>query len=82
MNTQISNNTDQVILDASATLEAAETTLRPNAGAEVLRRVEAAELLRVSAATFDRLQLPRHLVGSSPRYLRSELLEWLRGRGS
>jgi len=50
---------------------------------EVLTRKEAADFLRVSLATLDRLArdgdiTPRR-VGDSPRYLRSELLVCVRG---
>ena len=47
---------------------------------EILTRKQAAELLQVSLAKFDRLRdLPRHLVGCSPRFLRSELVAYVAG---
>lgn len=45
---------------------------------------EAAEFLRLSYEAFRKIapSVPRHRLGSSYRYLRSELLEWLReGQG-
>lgn len=50
---------------------------------EVLTRREAAEFLKTSVATLDRLvregSLPSHRLGDSPRFVRAELLAYLRG---
>lgn len=50
---------------------------------EVLTRRDAADVLRVSVATLDRLardgEITPRRVGDSPRYLRSELLAYVRG---
>lgn len=48
--------------------------------AEVLSRREAAEFLRVSLRTLDRLKIPRTYIGRSPRYLRDDLLQFLLDR--
>jgi hypothetical protein len=45
-----------------------------------MTRQEAAEYLRVSMATLDRLDLPRTILGRSPRYSRSVLDELLAKR--
>lgn len=49
-------------------------------GREVLSRKEAAEFLRVSVRTLDRLAIPRTYVGRSPKYLRDDLMEFLLAR--
>lgn len=50
---------------------------------EVMSRAEAAEFLRCSLPQLDRMvrlqSLPFHLLGDSRRFLRSELIGWLRG---
>lgn len=50
---------------------------------EVLTRREAADFLRTSVATLDRLardgEIPSRRVGDSPRYLRADLLAYVRG---
>jgi len=56
-------------------------------GPEVLTSREAAELLRVHRRTLERLNLPSVKLGRLRRYLREDILEWLRqksaaGRGS
>src|SRR6188768_4019457 len=54
--------------------------IQPAQSPEVLTRKEAAELLRTSLATLDRLcreGLPFHLLGDSRRFVRAELLQWL-----
>ena len=49
---------------------------------EFLTRRQAAAVLQVSLATFDRLKVPRHLVGCSPRFLLDELRDWVRAQGA
>jgi hypothetical protein len=48
---------------------------------EVLTRSEAARLLRCTVSTLNRIaDIPRHRVGATRRYLRSELLEYVKTR--
>ena len=84
MHAQGSNDPDREDQDVFKDSESSETAPISDIGPlpEVLTRREGAKLLRVSIATFGRLRLPRHLVGSSPRFLHNDLIEWLRGRGS
>ena len=53
---------------------------------EILDRRGCADLLGCSIAQVDRLTrehaLPMRRCGDSPRYLRADVLEWLRGRGT
>jgi|GEM_PF-7077190 len=42
-----------------------------------MTRAQCAAYLQISLASLDRLKLPRHLLGSVPRFLRSEIDEWL-----
>ncbi len=77
-------------LDRAAQLlsERATSPDRPTTpGPEVLTSREAAELLRVHRRTLERLNLPSVKLGRLRRYLREDILEWLRqksaaGRGS
>ncbi len=57
-----------------------DTSSPPAQVPEILTRRECAALLRVSLGTLDRLRLPRHLVGCSPRYHRDEIVAWVRAQ--
>lgn len=62
-----------------------EDSMTPGSAAvnEVLTRTEAARLLRISISTLNQLDdVPRHRVGTMRRYLRSELIEYVRSRGA
>jgi excisionase family DNA binding protein len=45
---------------------------------EVLTSAEAAKLLRVSRRTLERLNIPSVRLGRLRRYLRQDILDWLR----
>jgi len=48
---------------------------------EVLNRKQAAQLLGLSLAAFDRRKgIPRHIVGSVPRFVRHELISWVQAQ--
>lgn len=71
-----------LILDAVT--EALEGQGRASQAAQdVFTRKEAADFLRTSVATLDRLardgEIPSRRVGDSPRYLRADLLAYVRG---
>jgi len=51
-------------------------------GPEVLTSREAAELLRVHRRTLERLPIPSAKVGRLRRYLREDILEWLRQKSA
>src|SRR5688572_29769201 len=69
----------ELIRDAVADLVTAPTATPPP---EVLSRGEAAHLLRCSLASLDRFVrtegLPCHRLGDHRRFLRGEILAWLR----
>jgi len=69
----------ELIRNAVADLVTAPSTAPPP---EVLSRTEAAHLFRCSLATIDRLcrddGLPHYRLGDCRRFLRSDLLAWLR----
>ncbi len=44
---------------------------------EILTRTEAAEYLSISVRQLSRLEIPRHYIGRSPRYLKDDLLTYL-----
>ncbi|MEH6525902.1 MAG: hypothetical protein V7723_07485 [Sneathiella sp.] len=44
---------------------------------EIMTRAETAGYLRVSTRQLDRLGLPRHYVGKSPRFFKADALEYL-----
>jgi hypothetical protein len=54
----------------------------PTAPREVLDTVGACDLLRCSRATLYRWGVPFRMVGDSRRYLRSELIEWIKNGGT
>ncbi len=45
---------------------------------DIMRRLEAADYLRISTRQLDRLAIPRHYIGRSPRYLKEDLIEYIR----
>jgi excisionase family DNA binding protein len=69
------------VVDGLAEQLAERTTEPPP---EVLDRQQAAHFLGLSVATLDRLireeKLPFHRAGEHKRFIRAELIEWLRGR--
>jgi excisionase family DNA binding protein len=83
-NRESGNRVEKVL--AAAILEKLENLVEDAARSrEVMDTKEAAEFLRLSPSEFRKLAatgvIPRHpLNGKSYRYLRGELLEWLRRR--
>jgi excisionase family DNA binding protein len=71
----------KVVLDHLAEQLAERTTEPPP---DVLDRQQAAHFLGLSVATLDRLireeNLPFHRAGEHKRFIRAELIEWLRKR--
>ena len=53
----------------------AETCVKP--AVEWMTRAQTAAYLQISLPTLDRVKPPRHMVGASPRFRRSEIDEWL-----
>lgn len=74
---------DATLADLRAILREELAELAPAAVPEILDTTQACQLLQVSRATLARLVLAGHVrqrrLGDSPRYLRAELLEDLRG---
>lgn len=74
---------DATLGDLRALVREELADLAPAAPPEVLTTEQACQVLQVSRATLARLVLAGHVrqrrLGDSPRYLRAELLEDLRG---
>jgi len=70
---------------ARRTAEHVLTEVTPQPPPEILDVTSACAFLLVSRTTLHRwrtMGLPTHMVGDSPRFLRSELINWVAGHGA
>jgi hypothetical protein len=62
---------------ANEELETLQAIVTP----EWLTRKQCARYLQVSLPTLDRVKPPRHMVGASPRFRKTEIDQWLAAKG-
>lgn len=74
---------DGQVPHSNVSSESVEQDPRAVNAPEIMTRTEAAQLLRISVSTLATLRdVPRHRVGATRRYLRSELLQYVKSRGA